>query len=74
MKIETYRPGVPYWAELTSDDPAAARAFYRALLGWRFTNVDNGAVIGSLGDTPVAAIERAGDGQPSTMDELPVRG
>jgi predicted enzyme related to lactoylglutathione lyase len=69
MKIHTYRPGVPYWAGLTSADPAAARAFYRALLGWRFTNVDpanaNGAVIGSLGGTPVAVIERAGDGQPS---------
>ena len=37
MKIETYRPGVPYWAQLTTDDPAAARAFYRALFGWRFT-------------------------------------
>jgi predicted enzyme related to lactoylglutathione lyase len=68
MKIHTYRPGVPYWAELTSDDPAAAQVFYRALLGWRFTHVDpadaDGAVIGSLGDTHVAAIERAGDGQP----------
>jgi hypothetical protein len=35
MKIETYRPGVPNWVELTSDDPEAARAFYRALLGGR---------------------------------------
>ena len=70
MKIETYRPGVPYWAELTSNDPAAAQAFYRALLGWRFTNVDpanaDGAVLCALGHTPVAVIERAGDGQPST--------
>jgi predicted enzyme related to lactoylglutathione lyase len=69
MKIETYRPGVPYWAELTSDDPAAARAFYGQLLGWRFADVDpadaDGAVICALGDVPVASIERARDGQPS---------
>jgi predicted enzyme related to lactoylglutathione lyase len=69
MKIHTYRPGVPCWAELTSADPAAARAFYRALLGWRFTDVDaanaDGAVICALGDSPVGVIERAGDGQPS---------
>ena len=70
MKIETYRPGVPYWVELTSDDPAAVRAFYGELLGWRFADVDpadaDGAVICALGDLPVALIERAGDGQPST--------
>ncbi len=69
MNTHTYRPGVPCWAELTSADPAAARAFYRALLGWHFTDVDaanaNGAVICALGDSPVAVIERAGDGQPS---------
>jgi len=70
VRIETYRPGVPYWAELTSDDPAAARAFYRALLGWRFSNVEpadaDGAVICVLGDTPVGVMERARDGQPSS--------
>jgi predicted enzyme related to lactoylglutathione lyase len=69
MKIETYRPGVPYWVELTSDDPAAARAFYGELLGWRFEDVDpadaDGDVTCTLGDLPVALIERAGDGQPS---------
>jgi predicted enzyme related to lactoylglutathione lyase len=69
MKIETYRPGVPCWAELTSDDPAAARAFYGALLGWRFADADpanaDGAVICALGDSPVGVIELAGDGQPS---------
>ena len=69
MKTHTYRPGVPCWAELTSADPAAARPFYRALLGWRFTDVDaataNGAVICALGGTPVAVIERARDQQPS---------
>ena len=69
MNIETYRPGVPYWAELTSDDPVAARAFYGALLGWRFANVDpanaDGAVICALGDSPVGVIERTRDDQPS---------
>jgi uncharacterized protein len=69
MKIETYRSGVPYWVELTSGDPAAVRAFYGELLGWRFENVDpgdaDGAVVCALGDLPVAVIERAGDGQPS---------
>ncbi|MEV4611910.1 VOC family protein [Kitasatospora sp. NPDC049258] len=28
-------PGGPYWTELFSLDPAAAKAFYRAALGWR---------------------------------------
>jgi predicted enzyme related to lactoylglutathione lyase len=69
VKIETYRPGVPYWAELTSDDPAAVRGFYGRLLGWRSTDVDpadaDGAVICALGDVAVALIERGGDGRPS---------
>ena len=69
MQIETYRPGVPYWAELTSGDPAAARAFYGELLGWRFEHVDpaaaNGAVLCALDDLPVALVERACDGQSS---------
>jgi predicted enzyme related to lactoylglutathione lyase len=69
MKIETYQPGVPYWVELTSDDPAAVRVFYGGLLGWRFADADpsdaDGAVVCALGGVPAGLIERAGDGQPS---------
>src|SRR3954469_9210939 len=30
----SYEPGVFCWAELTTPDPDAARAFYAAVLGW----------------------------------------
>lgn len=36
-KLETKQPhGMPAWIDLMTDDPAAARAFYGALLGWTF--------------------------------------
>lgn len=36
-QLETKQPhGMPAWADLMTDDPAAARAFYGALLGWTF--------------------------------------
>jgi predicted enzyme related to lactoylglutathione lyase len=34
MEIETYEHGVPSWVDLSTPDPAKARAFYSALFGW----------------------------------------
>ena len=31
---ETYPAGVPCWVDAVHDDPAAAAAFYRGVLGW----------------------------------------
>ena len=33
----TYAPGEPTWADLSSPDTEASRAFYGALLGWECT-------------------------------------
>ncbi|RAJ46162.1 hypothetical protein K353_00537 [Kitasatospora sp. SolWspMP-SS2h] len=35
MKITRPSPGAPCWVELATKDPAAARAFYHELFGWR---------------------------------------
>ena len=32
----SHKNGLPCWADLASTDPAAARAFYAAVLGWTF--------------------------------------
>ena len=34
MEIDQYEDGVPSWVDVGSPDPAAAAAFYSALLGW----------------------------------------
>jgi predicted enzyme related to lactoylglutathione lyase len=50
-----YHPGQFVWHDLVTDDPEAAKAFYGALFGWRFEDVD--------GDLSVySVIER--DGRP----------
>ena len=33
-EMTSYAPGTPCWADVSSDDPAAAAAFYSALFGW----------------------------------------
>jgi predicted enzyme related to lactoylglutathione lyase len=36
-KLDRKQPhGMPSWADLMTDDPEAARAFYGALFGWTF--------------------------------------
>lgn len=66
----TYATGEPVWADLTSPDPAASRAFYAALLGWDCTeaSADHGGYANfHLGGKLVAGIVPAmGDGQPPT--------
>ena len=34
VRHTAYEPGTPSWADVTSPDPDAARAFYGALFGW----------------------------------------
>ncbi|MFF7991147.1 VOC family protein [Kitasatospora xanthocidica] len=60
MKQTSVTTDAPCWVELGTSDPAAARAFYRELFGWR---EDDGARPGDgdyvrmlMADTPVAAI------------------
>lgn len=58
--------GTPCWVDLISDDPAAALAFYRPLLGWSGEpdpEYGGYAVLGPDG-RPVAAIGPAMSGQP----------
>lgn len=35
-EVTSYAPGTPSWADLSTGDPDAARAFYGAVLGWEF--------------------------------------
>lgn len=64
----TNDPGKFVWHDLTTNDPAACKAFYTALLGWTYvdtTVLDHPYSVARLGDKPVAGIhaprpERAG--------------
>lgn len=54
-------PGRFVWFDLATDDPAGARAFYGAVLGWRFTPVAGSAADYTLidnDDGPVAGLFR----------------
>lgn len=60
MKITTPTVGTPCWVELGSSDPAAAKAFYAELFGWR-AEVDPNPEAGGytmmlLGDRPAAGL------------------
>jgi hypothetical protein len=70
----SYAHGTPSWIDLSTTDPAAARAFYGELFGWLFeaNPVDGGGeyVMASLADGPVAGLmqqppEQAEMGLPS---------
>ncbi|MEV7771294.1 VOC family protein [Kitasatospora sp. NPDC086791] len=60
MKLTSVTTDAPCWVELGTSDPAAARAFYRELFGWREDDgtrpEDGDGVRMFLGDAPVAAI------------------
>jgi uncharacterized protein len=62
MSTNTYRDGVPYWAELDSPDPEATARFYGQLFGWQVRE-DPGEPGGYLaylpGGRPVSAIKSA---------------
>lgn len=60
-------PGAPAWVDHQSTDPAAARAFYSAVLGWDWQI--NGPEFGHyanalLGDRPVAGLGPVQEGAP----------
>ena len=51
------RPGAIVWADLLTDDPAAAIDFYKAVFGWTVTATDDeGYALMRSGDRPIAGI------------------
>jgi len=55
----TNDPGKFVWHDLTTNDPAACKTFYAALLGWQYvdTSIDGHAyTVARLGEKPVAGI------------------
>lgn len=60
MKLDAPVPGGPCWAELGTDDPAAAQRFYTELFGWRCETDPRqeagGYTVAHLGDAAVAAL------------------
>src|SRR4051812_49432075 len=65
-----YAPGTFCWADLTTTDPEAAKAFYGALFGWGSDDVETPNGIYSLqtvGDGVAGAIS----GQPQQQQGVP---
>jgi predicted enzyme related to lactoylglutathione lyase len=51
------RPGAIVWADLLTDDPAAAMAFYQAVFGWSVTKTDDpGYMLISSGNRAIGGI------------------
>jgi predicted enzyme related to lactoylglutathione lyase len=63
MKTDDYRTGVPYWAQLSTTDPAAAASFYEAMFGWQPPAGQTGVC--ELGGVAASVIEAAAPDQPS---------
>ncbi len=66
-KIESYKPGSFVWAELATPDPAAAKAFYGEMFGWK--PVDNPMPMGvytifQVDGNDAAAMYQAPEGMP----------
>lgn len=40
VRHEAWPPGTPCWVDISVTDPARARAFYAAVLGWEFSDQD----------------------------------
>ncbi len=60
--------GLPCWYELSARDPAVAKPFYTALLGWTWTSADMGTMIYHLSASEhgqVAGMMAADPGQPN---------
>lgn len=51
-------PGAPCWFDLMSEDPAAARAFYGAVLGWGWSILPDGEgyALATVGEAAVAGV------------------
>ena len=56
------------WFEITSNDPAAAEAFYSAVMGWEFSDGPEGPGyrIAAAGDGPAGGITAVPEGAPGT--------
>jgi predicted enzyme related to lactoylglutathione lyase len=63
MKTDDYRSGVPYWAQLSTSDPAAAASFYEAMFGWQLPGGQTGVC--ELGGVAASVIETATADEPS---------
>ena len=65
----SYAPGTFSWVDLTTPDPAGAKAFYGALFGWEAQDTDAGGgmtyTMLRLGGRDVAALSEAGPGRPT---------
>jgi predicted enzyme related to lactoylglutathione lyase len=59
MRTDDYRSGVPYWAQLSTTDPAAAASFYEAMFGWHLPAGETGVC--ELGGVTASVIETAAD-------------
>jgi predicted enzyme related to lactoylglutathione lyase len=58
-KAAASNPGKFVWHDLTTDDPAAAKKFYGALLGWQYvdtTVLGQPYTVARIGKTPVSGI------------------
>jgi uncharacterized protein len=65
-----YTPGTFSWTDLATTDPAAAKEFYSAILGWDYNDIDTGQgtySMAQVGGKDVAAIA----GQPEQMQGMP---
>jgi predicted enzyme related to lactoylglutathione lyase len=70
MTIRTtpWPPNVPCWADLSTPDVDAARAFYAAVIGWEFQDTDEeygGYTIAAVGDAAAAGVGPAQPGAPT---------
>lgn len=66
----SYPPGTPSWTDLSTTDPAAAREFYGAVLGWEFaefpTDQGDPYIMAMKGGQPVAGLMKSQmEGMPS---------
>lgn len=59
MRVRGYAPATPCWAELASNDPAAAVDFYQELFGWQATTTEAGTTVFTLRGLAVAGLARA---------------
>lgn len=48
--------GHPAWIEVATPDPAATKAFYAGLFGWRFRVHSRGDALAEVGEIPVAGV------------------
>ncbi|OLR91661.1 hypothetical protein BJP25_25460 [Actinokineospora bangkokensis] len=57
-------PGRPCWVELATTDPRTCSTFYAGLLGWSFKVGEDGYVLATVDDQPVAGLHTPQGDQP----------